>query len=176
VGEDGRGLRPAHRHAVAQRVDEQAGVDAAVARDVERQADGRGERRLPAARLGRQETVGVQAEARAVGVQAVQRLGVVAVARDHQRAGFAQPDAQVAGERLVPARALEPQAHERVVAVVGFGDRRQHARRDVPRAGLAVVEDQRVGAPLLRAARDRQPDDAAADDQDIREALHCDRG
>ena len=70
--------------------DEAARVDRVVARDVEREPHGRGERRLGAARLARAQPRDVQAERLAERDQPVERLRLVGVARDDERAVAAQ--------------------------------------------------------------------------------------
>ena len=69
-----------------ERGDELARVDRVVARDVEREPDRGRERRLQPPRLGRAQSLDGQPEAAAELRQAVERLGLVAVARDDERA------------------------------------------------------------------------------------------
>ena len=77
---------PARRDGRAQRGHELARVDGVVAGDVERQPHRRRERRLGAARGARQQPLDGQPEALAEREQPVELLGLVAVARDHERA------------------------------------------------------------------------------------------
>ena len=73
-------------------------------------------------------------------------------------------------ERLVAARALQPELQLRVLAEVHLGDRREHPRGDVPRARLARVDHDHARATFLGLPRARQPDRPATDDGDV-EAL-----
>ena len=74
-----------------------------VARHVEREAHGRRERRLGAPGLAGPQALDVKAQAAAVREQALEHLGVVAVARDDQRAAAAQ--AGILSARLRERRA-----------------------------------------------------------------------
>ena len=103
----------AHGDPLAQRGDERARVDGAVAGDVEREPDRRRQRALAAARLARAQALAAEAERPAEGVQAVERLGVVAVARDDHRPGRAQLDAEVVAEGGVAVGALQAEAQQR---------------------------------------------------------------
>ena len=60
------------------------GVDRVVAGDVEREADGRRQRGLDTARLARAQALDLEAELAPEGERALERLGLVAVARDQQ--------------------------------------------------------------------------------------------
>ena len=63
---------------------------------------------------------------------------------------------------------------QRGVAEVGLGDRREHAGGDLPRAGLAGVEDERAQAALSRAPRAGEADRPAARyGEVIRARGHC---
>ena len=148
----------AHVGDLAQRGDEPARVDRVVARDVEREPHGRRERGLGAAGLARAQALDGQAERLAEGDQALQRLGLVGVARDHERAAAAQgrvdPGArQLGAERLEPPRAAQAELEQRALAELRLGDGREHAGGDVPGAGLAVVEHDRGQAAARRRAR-----------------------
>ena len=103
--------------------------------------------------------------------QAVERLGLVAVPRDDERAHA--PVARLLqriAERLVAACALQPELQQLALAEVGLGHRREHARGDVPRARLARVDHDHARATFLGLPRARQPDRPATDDGDV-EAL-----
>ena len=68
-----------------------------------------------------------------------------------------------AGQR---ARALQPQAQQRLLAGVGLADRREHPGRHARGGGaeLAAVEHAHAQAARLRAPGHREADEAAADD------------
>ena len=148
-------------------------VDRVVVGDVEREADGRREGRLQAAGARREEALGAQAEPLAQRELARERLGLVAVARDEQRAlravAHVEPAhlPQLLREARPAACALEAEAQERLLAGVGLADRREHAGRDVRGAAaeLAAVEHADAQPARTRAPGRRQPDEAAADDR-----------
>ncbi len=108
-----------------------------------------------------------------------------ASASSRSRATTSVPDRAVArvlelgAEGREAAGALHAQLEQRALAELGLGDRRQHPGRDVPRAGLAGVDHDDPGAPLLRAPRTGEADRATTDDGDV-EALgldwHCGYG
>ena len=185
VGADRDGAGLDRRHAPAadlaagalerlgQRGDEAARVDGGVAGHVEREPDGRGERGLRAARLARAQALDLEAERAAVLEQALELLGLVAVARDDERARAAQPgsrpeaassSAQKAGK---PLAARSPSASSASSPNSRLGDRREHAGGVAPGAVLARVEHERAQAALGGAPGDGQADDAAADDGDV---------
>ena len=154
---------------LAQRGDEPPRVDRVVAGDVEREPHRRRERGLGAARLARPQPGDLQAERLAEGDQALERLGLVGVARHDERARAAEAGVAVelAAEGLEHRGAAQPELQQRALAELGLGDRREHPRGDVPRAGLARVEhDDRQPAPC-RAPSAREADRPAADDGDV---------
>ena len=73
---------------LGQRGDQQPRVDRVVAGHVEREPHGRRERRLGAARLARPQPLDLEAELAPEGERALERLGLVAVARHQQRAAL----------------------------------------------------------------------------------------
>ena len=164
-------------HGGAQRGDEPARVDGVVAGDVEREPHGRRERRLGAARGGRQQPLDLEAEPAAEGEQPVERLGLVAVAGDDQRAGAVQARVlagglgELGGEGGEPGGGAQAELQQRVLAEARLGDGREHPGGDAPGAGLAGVEHGDAQAGLRGAPRGRQPDRAAADDGDVRLGL-----
>ena len=170
----------AQRHAGAprglgEREHERARVGRVIAGDVEREPHRRRERRLEAAGGARQQAPHVEAEVDPHGELAVQRRGLVAVARDDERA--AAPEAgigargigELRGELRPRAGAAQAEPQERELAGVGLGDRREHARRDArgARPELAALEHADAVAALRRAPGDGEPDDAATDDGDV---------
>ena len=155
---------------VGQRRDEAARVDGVVAGHVERQPHGRGERGLGAARLARAQPLDREVELPAVGVELVELLGVVAVARDDQGAGAAQSGIAAGGLLELGAEGgeaggrAEAEVEQRLLAELRLGDRGEHAGGVAPRAVLGGVEHERAQAALRRAPGDGEADDAAADD------------
>ena len=75
--------------------------------------------------------------------------------------------AELVHERRIALRRLQPELQQLPLAEVGLGDRGEHARGDVPRAGLARVEHERLRAVAGRAPRASEADRAAADDRDV---------
>ncbi len=159
-------------HLAPQRRDELARIDGVVGLDVQREPDRRRERGLELARLRRPQPLDRQPEAAAELGQAIQRLGLVAVAGDDERAdGAVARVLELVAEGLVALRALQAELQQVALAELRLGDRREHPRGDVPRAGLAGVDhDHRAGAALLGAPRAGEADRTAADDGDV-EAL-----
>ena len=154
-----------------ERGDEQPRVDRVVAVDAQREPDRRRQRGLDLARLRRAQALDRQPELGAEGGEPVQRLGLVAVAGDDQRARRAIARLlELVAERRVAARALQAQLQQRPLAELGLGDRGEHARGDVPRAGLAGVDHDHPRAALRSAPRAGEPDRATTDDGDV-EAL-----
>jgi hypothetical protein len=141
-----------------------------VAGDVQREAHGRRKRRLEPARLGRAQPLAGQAELRAEGDQALQRLGLVAVARDGERARGPVADvvAELGREGGEALRGADAQGGEGLVARLGLGHRREHAGRDLPRPRLAGVHDADAQAAPGGAPGAGEPDDPAAGDDDVR--------
>jgi hypothetical protein len=135
---------------------------------VQRQPYGRRQSRLQPPRLAGAQPLDRQPEPRPEAGQALERLGLVVVACDHERA-----DLEVAGvvqrshEVRVPARALQAELEQRLLAELRLGHRREHPRGDVPRARLAHVHDDDAGAAALRLTRAGEADRAAADDGDV---------
>ena len=110
-------------------------------------------RRLEATRLGGAEPLDRQAELAPERRQAVERLGLVAVARDDHRAGRAVAGVvELGAEVRVAARALHAQREQLALAELGLGHRREHPRGDVPRAGLAGVDDDRLAPRAVAPA------------------------
>jgi hypothetical protein len=146
-----------------------------IARDVERQAHGRRQRGLQAPRGAGQQALHVEAELEAQRELAVERLGLVAVARDDERPAAAQAGVgagrllELGGEGRPVARAAQSQPEQRELARVGLGDRGQHAGGDARRAGaqLAALEHADAQAASRRAPGDGEADDAPADDGDV---------
>ena len=177
-------LRPGGRRGGAERGDQPARVDGMVVAELEREPHGRRERGLGAARGRGQEPLGAQAVAGVERGEPLERLRVVAVAGDDERAGRAQlrVDARRGGQLGAEARVRGGGAHaqleQRLLAVLELGDGREHAGGDVPRAGLAGVEHEHAQAALGRPPRAREADRPAAHDEDVRLALlhrhdHC---
>ena len=158
---------------LAQGGDEPARVDRVVAGDVEREPHRRRERRLGAARLARAQPRHVEAERLAHRDQPVERLRLVGVARDDQRAVAAQARVmpgglgQLGAEALVRAGAAQPELEQLALAELRLGDGREHARGDVPRAGLAGVEHERAQPARGGAPGAGEADRPAADDEDV---------
>ena len=173
LGAQRRGAAAAHVDGLPERGDQPARVDRVVARDVEREPHGRGERGLGAARLARAQPLDVQAERLAERDQPVERRGLVGVARHHERAGGAQ--ARVHAGRLASSAqkasnargAAQAELEQRALAELRLRDGREHARGDVPGAGLAVVDHGRAQAAPGGAPGAREADRPAADDGDV---------
>ena len=102
--------------------------------------------------------------------QPLELVGLVAVARDDERAGAAQPRVapgglgQLGAEGGEAARGAQPEREQGVLAELRLGDRREHAGGVAPGAVLAGVEHDRAQAVLRGPPGDGQADDAAADD------------
>ena len=164
---------PARSNAARQRGDEPPRVDRVVAGDVEREPDRRRQRGLGAARLASGSSRSTSSpSSRAEGEQAVERLGLVAVARDDAACRSCgspgRPDArQLGAERREAARGAQPELEQRALAELGLGDRREHAGGDVPGAGLAGVEHDGAQPALRGAPRAGEADRPAADDGDV---------
>ena len=185
VGLDRCHARTAERAAGAlegdgERRHQAARIDRVVAGHVEREAHGGRERGLGAARLARPQPLDLEAELAPVREQVLERLGLVAVAGDDQRAGPLQardprPRRRRARRRTRErTRAAQAELGQRRVARRGLGDRREHARGDLPRAGVAGVEHDGAQAATGRAPRARQPDRTAACDGDVKRTRgHC---
>ena len=150
----------------------QARIDGVVVGQVQRAAHGGRERRLQAARRAGQQRLDLQPEALAQVALALERLGLVAVAREHQRAARAIADVhaadlgQLRGEGR-PARALcRPSSSSGTLAGVGLGHRREHARGHARRPGaeLAALEQEDRQPAGTGAPGHGEADDAAADD------------
>jgi hypothetical protein len=136
-------------------------------------AHGRRQRGFEPARRAGQQRLHVQPEALAQIALALQRLGLVAVAREHERAGRSVADIHVTrrgellGERGPAARAAQAELEQRPLAGIGLRHRREHARSHArgPGAELAALEQQHRQPALARAPRDGEADDAATDDR-----------
>ncbi len=155
---------------VGQRRHQLARVDRAIGGHVEREPDGRRERRLGAARGRGPEPLDREPALLAVGVELVELLGLVAVAGDDERAREAQ--ARVAAGGLLELGAevgeagggAQAEVEQRLLAELGLGDGREHAGGVAPGAVLAGVEHERAQAALGGAPRHGEADDAPADD------------
>ena len=64
--------------------------------------------------------------------QAIERLGLVAVAGDDERAHRGSPAPRARRRRRVAPRALQPELQQRLLAELGLRHGREHARGDVP--------------------------------------------
>ena len=132
-----------------------------------------------AARLASAAAARLEAELAPEREQALERLGLVAVARDDQRAGRAgrvspEASASSAQKSAKRARAAQAELEQRALAELRLGDRREHARGDLPGAGIAGVEHDGAQAALGRAPRARQADRAATGDGDVKRTRgHC---
>ena len=132
-----------------------ARVDGAVAGDVEREPDGRGERGLGAARLARAQPLDREAEPlaeRVAGARAPRprrgrgrrracRCGAAEVARR----------LELGAERRASRRRAQAEVEQRLLAELGLGDRREHARGVAPGAVLAARRARRVRRPRWAA-------------------------
>ena len=161
-------------HRLGQRGHQPARVDRVVARDVEREPHGRRERRLRAPRGRREQPLDVEAEALAEREQPVERLRLVAIARHDQRARRVQPRVatgrlrELGAERGEAGGGAQAQLEQRVLAELRLGDRREHARGDLPGARIAGVEHAHAQPALGGAPRARESDRPAADYGDVR--------
>jgi hypothetical protein len=151
-----------------------------VAGDVERQADGRRQGGLEPAGLARAQPFDVEVVGAPEGEQAVERLGLVAVAGDRERAGRAQAGilarrlGQLGAEVAEHRRAAQVELEQRVLAELRLGDRGEHPRGDTPRGIPTGVDDDGAQAALGRAPRARQADRAAPCDGDVKRTRgHC---
>ena len=145
-----------------------------VVRQVQRAAGGGRERRLEPARRAGQQRLDVQPEALAQVALALEGLGLVAIAGEHQRPARAVPDVDAAGlgellgEVRGQRRALRSPSSSSgrspaSVSATGASMPGGDARR--PGAELAALEQEHRQAALAGAPRDREADDAAADDR-----------
>jgi hypothetical protein len=133
------------------------------------------ERRLEAARRRRTQPRGGQAELGAEGQLAIEPLGLVAVAGDHQRAALedrhrvARGLAQLVHERRVAARRGDVQRGQVVLAEGGLAGRREHAGGDARGTGtrLAALEHDGPKAALRGPPGDGQADHAASHYRDV---------
>ena len=131
----------------------------------------------------RQQPLDVEPEPPAEREQPVELLGLVAVARDDQRAGARAgrdrartPSASSAQNAGNAGRGAQAELEQRVLAELRLGDRREHARGDVPGARLARVEHADAQPALRGAPCAREADRPAADDGDVRLGMlhgHC---
>ena len=138
-------------------------------------AEGRGEHRLEAARGARHEPLHAEAELLAERELAIERLLLVPVTGEHERARPAVADG-LPGGRLELCReggpelgALQPELEQRPLARVGLGHRREHPGGDVGGAAAEVTtvdQDDREAA-LRRPPGDREADGPAADHGDV---------
>ena len=173
-----RGARAAARRSTRapQRRRRAARVDRVVAGDVEREPDRRRQRGLEPARLrsaaaarpaGRARA-GTRAGGRAPRPRRGRARRPACRRRSPGRARASASSAQNASKRRALAQA---QLEQRALAELRLGDRREHARGDVPGAGLAGVDARRSARRAARARHAHgEADRAAADDGDV-EAL-----
>ena len=154
-----------------------AGVGCVVARNGQRKTDRRRERGLEPARSCSPRDAPLRGRARVAG-RARARALPPRRGRARRRAPRIRRSpgsmpgrfAQLRGERWPRLRAAQPELEQRELAGVRLGDGREHARRDVRRAAseLAALEHPNDMPALRRAPRDGEPDDAPADDDDVR--------
>ena len=143
-----------------------------------REPHGGRERGLHAPRLRSAQALDAQPAGAAELDLALERLGLVAVARDDERpvraqAGVGPGGAQVLRERGPARGAGEPERRQPLLAERRLGDRREHAGGDVRRARadrVALVDDD-APAALRGAPGDAQPDRPRADDGEIETRL-----
>ena len=161
-------------HGLGKRCDEAARIHGVVARDVERQADRRRQRRLGAARGGREQPLDVEPEPLPEGEQPVERLRLVAIARDDERSRPAQAGVaarsvgELGAELREPGGGAQAEPEQRVLAELRLRDRREHPGRDMPGARIACVEHAHAQSALGGAPRAREADRPAADYGDVR--------
>ncbi len=161
-------------HGLRQRLDEAARIHGVVAGDVERQAHRRRERRLRAARGGREQPLDLEPEPLPEREQPVERLRLVAIARDDERArpaqaGIAARSLGQLGAELRESRGrAQAEPEQRVLAELCLRHRREHAGRDMPGARLAGVEHAHAQPALGGAPCAREADRPAADYGDVR--------
>ena len=106
----------------------------------------------------------------------LERCDVLAGGRDLERAGPLIPDLNtcrrdhVRHEGVVEAEAAHGQIEKRVIAVLGFGKRREHAGRRLcgAHAGEAVVDDADRGSAPCQLVCHGTADDAGANHDDVR--------
>ena len=163
-----------------ERGDDACRLDAVVAGDLQGEADRRGERGFERPRGARAQPLGGERERVAEADLPLERLGLVAVAGQEQRARLAQPDGreveagvarELGRERRPPLGGGEPEAQRPLAgrAVLGLRDRGEHPRGDGRGAAaeLAALEDGDRGAAGGEAPGRGDPDDAAADHGDV---------
>ena len=141
---------------------------------VQRQAHGGCQGRLEPPRRGRQQPLGAQAAVVAKGQLAVERLGLVTVARHQKRAALQPPAAVQALGPGGPARGGgEIEGEQVALPERRLGHGRQHARGDPGgrTARPAAVEHERAQVAPARAAGDGESGDAGPDDDEIRRLL-----
>ena len=154
---------------------QRARIDRVVAGDVERQPQRRRERRLAATRLAREQPLDRQSERLALGSRALQRLGLVAIARDEQRAARAVAGialgrlGQLLDEGVVAVERGAAEREQPALADARLADRREHAGGDArgPAREHVALQHDRPQAALLRAPRDGEAGDSAAHDGDV---------
>ena len=133
------------------------------------------ERRLQAARRARQQPLHLQPQLAAELEQPLERLGLVAVAGDHQGPAGAQAGvdparlAQLGGPPRPALGGCQVQAQQGVLAELGLGDRREHPGGDVRRLARerAALEQADRQAAAGSVPGDRQADYSAAHDRDV---------
>ena len=178
--EDRRALAQLHAGLEAglpQRGKHHAGVHRVVVGRLQGQTHPRRQSRLTLACLARAQAAGRQAERVAEGRLPVELARLVLVAGDQQGAGPHQPHPHARGrlqlrrERGPQVRRAQPQLQQAppVLAELGLGHRRQHAGGDVrgSPAGLPALEHRHRQPAAACLPRDRQPDDAGADDDHV---------
>ena len=155
-------------------------VDGVVVGHVEREAHGRGQRGLGAARRdGRRRSTRSPKRWRSASSRSSASASsrsratssVPWVRRSIPVPAASSSSAAKAGQR---AALCSPSAQQRLLAGVGLADRREHPGRHARGAGaeLAAVEHAHAQAARLRAPGDGEADEAAADDGDV-EHLSC---
>ena len=147
-----------------------------VAGHVEREPHRRRQRRLGAARLARPQALDLEPQLAPEGELALQRLGLVAIARHEQRAARAKADvlAQLVAEVTEAACGAQPELDRRGVADLRLGDRCEHPGGDLPGARVAGVEHDRAQTATGRAPGAGEADRPAARyGEVIRAGGHC---
>ena len=139
---------------------------------VEGEPQGGRQARLAASCLAGAQALHRQSVAAAQLQRALECLGLVAVARDQQRAarqvadiGNPGRDGKLGGEARIAAGAAQPERQQRLLPGGDLGDRRDHPGRDVrgAAADLAALQDGDAQPTLSGAPGDRQTDDPATD-------------
>ncbi len=149
--------------------------------DVQSAAHAGGEHRLQPTGLAAGEPLRVQAEPPVEGVQFAQFLAVVGVQGDGEGAALPVAGVQAAarlgefgGEGRPALVGGHAEAEQGLLAVLEFGDRGEHAGRDLRGAAAGGrVEHSDPEAPPGRLPGDHEPDDPAADHQHLGAVARC---